>query len=92
MTPPSSAATLLPSVDADSQDMVQKLRAGAGLPEHIAIIMDGNGRWAKQRGLPRNAGHEAGEFALLEVVHGAIDRQAEVIVQNEMIQCQWVFL
>ena len=34
--------------------------------------MDGNGRWAKKRGLPRTAGHEAGELALLDVVHGAI--------------------
>ena len=30
------------------------------IPEHIAIIMDGNGRWAKRRGLPRTAGHSAG--------------------------------
>ena len=30
------------------------------VPQHIAIIMDGNGRWAKKRGLPRNAGHKAG--------------------------------
>ena len=30
------------------------------LPEHIGIIMDGNGRWAKKRGLPRNAGHNKG--------------------------------
>ena len=30
------------------------------VPQHIAIIMDGNGRWAKQRGLPRNAGHRQG--------------------------------
>ena len=30
------------------------------LPEHIGIIMDGNGRWAKKRGLPRNAGHKKG--------------------------------
>jgi undecaprenyl diphosphate synthase len=35
--------------------------------------MDGNGRWAKQRGLPRTAGHEAGEAALLDVIHGAIE-------------------
>jgi len=35
--------------------------------------MDGNGRWAKQRGLPRTKGHEAGEAALLDVVHGAIE-------------------
>ena len=35
-------------------------RAGDGFPRHIAIILDGNGRWAKQRGLPRTAGHKAG--------------------------------
>jgi undecaprenyl diphosphate synthase len=34
--------------------------------------MDGNGRWAKKQGLPRTAGHEAGEAALLDVIHGAI--------------------
>ncbi len=43
------------------------------VPAHIAIVMDGNGRWAHERGLPRTAGHEAGEFALLDVVHGAIE-------------------
>jgi len=40
---------------------------------HVAIIMDGNGRWANARGLPRTAGHAAGEEALFDVVHGAID-------------------
>jgi undecaprenyl diphosphate synthase len=43
------------------------------VPEHIAVIMDGNGRWANQRGLPRTAGHERGEQALVEVVKGAIE-------------------
>ena len=42
------------------------------VPHHVAIVMDGNGRWARKRGLPRTAGHEKGEAALLEVVHGAI--------------------
>jgi undecaprenyl diphosphate synthase len=41
-------------------------------PRHVAIIMDGNGRWAEQRGLPRTAGHAAGEEALFDVVHGAL--------------------
>jgi undecaprenyl diphosphate synthase len=39
----------------------------------VAIVMDGNGRWAKERGLPRTAGHEAGEHALFDVVHGALE-------------------
>lgn len=42
------------------------------VPQHIAIVMDGNGRWANQRGLPRTKGHEAGEAALLDVVAGAL--------------------
>ena len=46
----------------------------AGLvPKHVAIVMDGNGRWANQRGLPRTKGHEMGEAALLDVVAGAIE-------------------
>jgi len=43
------------------------------VPRHVAIVMDGNGRWAKQRGLPRTAGHEAGESSLFDVVEGAIE-------------------
>ena len=43
------------------------------IPRHVAIVMDGNGRWAKQRGLPRTAGHERGEASLLDVVQGAIE-------------------
>ena len=44
----------------------------AVIPHHVAVVMDGNGRWANQRGLPRTAGHEAGEAALLDVVAGAL--------------------
>jgi undecaprenyl diphosphate synthase len=43
------------------------------IPQHVALVMDGNGRWAKQRGLARTAGHEAGEASLLDMVHGAIE-------------------
>jgi undecaprenyl diphosphate synthase len=42
------------------------------VPRHVAIIMDGNGRWANARGLRRNAGHEAGEDALFRTVEGAL--------------------
>jgi len=42
------------------------------VPEHVAVVMDGNGRWANARGLPRVEGHKAGEAALLDVVAGAI--------------------
>ena len=40
-----------------------------GVPKHIAIIMDGNGRWAKKRGLPRNAGHAAGAEAFRNIAN-----------------------
>jgi len=50
---------------------IPKLKPEA-IPNHVAVVMDGNGRWAKKRGLPRTAGHEAGEAALFDVVQGAI--------------------
>ncbi len=43
------------------------------IPAHVAIIMDGNGRWANQRELPRTKGHEMGERALFDVVEGALE-------------------
>src|SRR4051794_35457421 len=43
------------------------------VPAHVAIIMDGNGRWAKARGEPRTVGHEQGENSLFDVVEGAIE-------------------
>ena len=43
------------------------------LPAHVAIVMDGNGRWAERRGLARTQGHAAGEEALFDTVEGAID-------------------
>lgn len=42
------------------------------MPKHIAVVMDGNGRWANQRGLPRTAGHQAGEEAWFDTVAGAM--------------------
>src|SRR5215207_7657990 len=43
------------------------------IPVHVACVMDGNGRWATKRGLKRTEGHTAGEEALFDVVHGALD-------------------
>src|SRR6201996_931906 len=42
------------------------------VPQHVAVVMDGNGRWAKARGLPRTEGHRAGEAALMDVLYGAM--------------------
>ena len=43
------------------------------LPKHVALVMDGNGRWAKERGLSRTKGHEQGEFSLFDTIEGAIE-------------------
>lgn len=43
------------------------------VPAHVALVMDGNGRWANSRGLPRTEGHRAGEYALMDTIAGAID-------------------
>ena len=46
---------------------------GELVPAHVAIVMDGNGRWAKERGLPRTEGHKVGESVVLDVLKGAIE-------------------
>jgi undecaprenyl diphosphate synthase len=51
----------------------QAATAQAAVPAHVAIIMDGNGRWAARRGLPRSAGHKAGVDALRRAVRAASD-------------------
>ena len=54
-------------------DPARKAPAFSKVPGHIAIVMDGNGRWANSRGLTRTEGHKAGEQALLDVLAGAIE-------------------
>lgn len=50
-----------------------------GAPRHIAIIMDGNGRWAKERNLPRSSGHRAGMDRVKEIVQGAVESGVEFL-------------
>ena len=47
---------------------IEELKRAEGLPRHVAVIMDGNGRWAKKRSLPRLAGHKAGREAVRTIV------------------------
>lgn len=49
------------------------------MPEHIAVIMDGNGRWAQKRGLGRSAGHQAGVKATRQLVEGCARREIKVL-------------
>src|SRR5207302_10392319 len=59
-------------------DLVHQIDRSA-LPAHIAIIMDGNGRWARKRGLPGVAGHRAGMNAVREVVEGSAELGIKVL-------------
>ena len=49
------------------------------VPKHIGFIMDGNGRWAASRGMPRNYGHQKGADAIYDVVEGCVDAGVQVI-------------
>ena len=60
-------------------DLLQKVRAGNHIPRHIAVIMDGNGRWARQRGLPRHAGHREGMKSVREALEGSMELGVEVL-------------
>lgn len=57
----------------------EQIRAAGKLPRHVAIIMDGNGRWATRRGLPRIAGHQAGRRSVREAVEGCGELGVEVL-------------
>ena len=64
---------------AAAQEGEHELSDRSGVPRHVAIIMDGNGRWAKQRGLPRAAGHRAGAEAVRRALQAAADHGVEVL-------------
>ncbi len=56
-----------------STDALRQLRLNGDVPRHVAIIMDGNGRWARQRGLPRHLGHREGMKSVRDVIEGCVD-------------------
>jgi undecaprenyl diphosphate synthase len=62
---------------------------GAKLPQHVAIIMDGNGRWAKKRGLPRVAGHNEGIKSVRAVVEAAGDLDIKVLTLYTFSKENW---
>jgi undecaprenyl diphosphate synthase len=65
------------------------LAGGKRVPRHVAIIMDGNGRWAKRRGLPRAAGHKAGAEAVRRTMQAAADRGVEVLTLYAFSSENW---
>ncbi len=72
-----------------SDDLLQRLKVHGSVPAHIAIIMDGNGRWAKGRALPRPLGHHAGMRAVREVIQGCLDANVGVLSLFAFSQENW---
>ena len=62
-----------------ASDTLGRIRVNGAVPRHVAIIMDGNGRWARERMMPRPFGHRSGMKAVRDVVEGAIEVGLEVL-------------
>lgn len=71
------------------KDLLQRIRVHGSVPTHIAVIMDGNGRWAKGRSLPRPLGHHAGMKAVREVVEGCVEAGVGVLTLFAFSQENW---
>jgi len=71
------------------EDALAQIRLNGALPRHVAIIMDGNGRWARERQLPRPLGHRAGMKAVRETVEGAIEAGVEVVTLFAFSEENW---
>ena len=70
-------------------EMLARIRENGAIPRHVAIIMDGNGRWARERNLPRPLGHRSGMKSVREVVEGAIEVGVEVLSLFAFSQENW---
>jgi len=70
-------------------ELLSRVRLNGAVPRHVAIIMDGNGRWARERLMPRPFGHRSGMKAVREVVEGAIEAGIEVLSLFAFSQENW---
>ncbi|HEX8851538.1 MAG TPA: isoprenyl transferase [Gemmatimonadaceae bacterium] len=70
-------------------DLLARIRLNGAVPRHVAIIMDGNGRWARERLMPRPMGHRSGMKAVREVVEGSIEAGVEVLSLFAFSQENW---
>jgi undecaprenyl diphosphate synthase len=83
----SARSSVHPASHAD--DLLARLRVHGAVPRHVAIIMDGNGRWARERLLPRPLGHRSGMKAVREVVEGALAAGVEYLSLFAFSQENW---
>jgi undecaprenyl diphosphate synthase len=76
-------------VTSDSGSRLDQVRLQGAVPRHVAIIMDGNGRWARERGLDRSAGHQAGARSVREAVEASLHAGVEVLTLFAFSQENW---
>jgi undecaprenyl diphosphate synthase len=76
-------------VTTSAEELLGRIRINGGVPAHVAVIMDGNGRWARKRGLPRSAGHQAGMTAVRECVEGCRQAGVEILTLFAFSQENW---
>jgi undecaprenyl diphosphate synthase len=74
---------------ASAAALLARIRAHGAVPRHVAIIMDGNGRWARGRRLPRPLGHRSGMKSVREVVEGALESGVGVLSLFAFSQENW---
>ena len=72
-----------------ADELLARIRMHGAVPRHVAIIMDGNGRWARERRMPRPFGHRSGMKAVREVVEGAVEAGLEVLSLFAFSQENW---
>lgn len=72
-----------------ADELLERIRVQGEGPRHVAIIMDGNGRWARERLMPRPYGHRSGMKAVREVVEGAVESGIEVLSLFAFSQENW---
>ncbi len=74
---------------ASDDDLLARIRLRGAVPAHVAVIMDGNGRWAKRRELPRTTGHQAGMASVRRIVESAIEAGVETLTIFAFSQENW---
>jgi undecaprenyl diphosphate synthase len=72
-----------------ASERLDRIRLSGDVPGHVAIIMDGNGRWANERGLPRHFGHREGMKSVRETISGAVDAGIEILTMFAFSTENW---
>ena len=73
----------------NAAELLAQIRVHGAVPRHVAIIMDGNGRWARERRMPRPFGHRSGMKSVREVVEGGVEVGLEVLSLFAFSQENW---